>query len=228
MPQEVFKNPNEQAKSITSNDAMYREQLKSLNIPENEHEEYLRSIAKSEKEASEREKAKTTQQRWKEANEKKPRASTDEQYDLVRKSALKQFGRAKNYKDAFYMYPDGTMISGSGGQPYGRSLDHRDINSIYSDLGIDLYEVDQGGNSTNMLDFMRGGHIRMIPESASLDLMRKPTLQQMNKIYDMFNRGYLDNIQISNPDDKYGQQIAYLEEIKNQQQIENFLRKYFS
>lgn len=225
---QVFKNPNEQAKQITSNDAFYRGQLKELGIADNEMDSYLKSISQSEQEQASREQAKTAQQKWKEANEKKPRASTDAQYDSIRKAALKQFGRARNYRDAFYMYPDGTMISGSGGRPYGRILDHRDINSIYGDLGIDLYEEDQGGNSTNMLDFMRGGNIRMIPESASLDLMRKPTSQQMNKIYEMFNRGYLDNIQISNPNDKYGQQLGYLEEIQNERQIADFLRKYFN
>lgn len=224
---EVFKNPNEQAKSITSNDQMYREQLKKLGIRPAEMDSYLQSIAQSEKEGAERERNKTAQNAWKEANEKKPHASTPEQLEKIRNAAFKQFGRARNYKDAFYMYPNGTMISGSGGQGYGRYFDHRDINGVYSDLGIDLYESDQGGNSTNMLDFMRGGNIRMIPETDGIDLMQKPTSEQMNAIYDMFKRGYLNSIQVSNPNDKYGQQLGYLEDIENERQISDFMRKYF-
>ena len=224
----VYKNPNEVAQPITSDDNKYREQLKSLGIRPAEMDSYLRSIAQSEKEADEREKRKAAQKKWQEENDKKPRGSTPEQYEKIRNAAFKQFGRARNYKDAFYMFPNGTMISGSGGQGYGRYFDHRDINGVYGDLGIDLYESDQGGNSTNMLDFMRGGHIRMIPENDAIDLMQKPTTEQMNAIYDMYKRGYLNNIQISNPNDKYGQQLGYLEDIQNERQIADFMRKYFN
>lgn len=159
-------------------------------------------------------------------SEEKPRSSTSEQLEKIRKAAIDEFGLTDKYDQAFYMLPSGQMLNGSGGQRYGRYVDHRDINSPYYTAGFD-FETDQGGNSANMLDFMRGGHIRMIPENSAIDIMSKPTDQQMNKIYDMFKRGKLSNIQISNPNDKYGQQLDYLEDIQNERQIADLIKKYY-
>lgn len=225
---EIFKNPNDLSKKmITSNDDMYREQLKSLGIPENEHDEYLKSIAQSEKESQERERVKTAQQTWQERNNAKPYATTPEQLEKIRQAAIDEFGITPNFRNAFYMLPDGRMLDGSGGQ--GRRVyDHRDIGSSYINSNIDIQELDQGGNSHNMLDFMRGGHIRIMPESDAVDIMSKPTTEQMNQIYRLWRLGKLNNIQVSDAKDKYGQQLGYLENIENERQIADFLRKYYS
>lgn len=156
----------------------------------------------------------------------KPFGTTPEQMESIRKSAIDEFGTTNRYKEAFYMYPNGQMLSGMGGQRYGRVVDHREINSPYFNNNIELDDNDSG-NSTNMLDFMRGGNIRMIPETKAIDLMVKPSDEQMRHILNMYRQGALDNIQVSNAKDKYGQQLGYLEEIKNEAQITNFLRKYF-
>ena len=224
----AFKNPNDLAKSmITSNDELYRGQLKQLGYKDEEMDEMLKGIAKSESEAKEREKNLNALNDWKKQNEQKPRSTTPDQLEKIRQAAIKEFGLTNNYGQAFYMLPDGRMLNGGMGQRYGRYTDHREINSPYTNAGVELYEEDQGGNSTNMLDFMRGGHIRMIPESSSIDIMSKPTDQQMNNIYRMWKSGKLDNIQISNPNDKYGQQLDYLENIQSERQIADLIRKYF-
>lgn len=162
-----------------------------------------------------------------EKEEQKPRTSTPDQWERVRNAAIKEFGLTDKFSNAFYLLPNGQMLDGTGGQRYGRLYDHRDINSPYYNEGID-WEDEQGGNSSNMLDFMRGGHIRLIPENKAIDLMAKPTTEQLNQIYKAFNKGQLESIQVSNPKDKYGQQLGYLENIKNERQIADFLRKYYN
>ena len=159
--------------------------------------------------------------------QQRPRASTPEQLEKIRNSAIKEFGLTDRFSNAFYMLPDGRMLDGTGGQRWGRAYDHRDINSPYYNNQVDLQD-DEGGNSTNMMDFMRGGHIRMIPELNGIDLMAKPTDAQLNQIYKMFNRGLLNNIQVSSATDKYGQQLGYLEDIQSERQIADFLRKYYN
>lgn len=164
---------------------------------------------------------------WKEKQARKPSASTPEQMNALRNRALRTFGSTDRYDDAFYMLPNGQMLSGTGGQNYGRVYDHRDINQVYGDEGVDLAEIAEGGNSTNMLDFMRGGNIRMIPETRSIDIMSKPTTQQMNRIYEMWKKGKLDGIQISDPKTKSGSELEFIDDIRNEAQISNLIRKYF-
>lgn len=222
----AFKNPNDLAKSmITSNDDMYREQLKSLGIPESEHESYLQSIAKEERESADRERVRKSIDDWDAKNRLKPLKTTPEQLDKIRKAAIKEFGLTNNFNDAFYMLPNGNMLK--GGEYGTRYYDHRDINSPYANNNIDLQEIDRGGNTTNMLDFMRGGHLRIIPENSSIDIMAKPTEQQMNQIYQLWKSGKLNNLQASDPNDKYGQQLGYLENIRNERQIADFINKHF-
>lgn len=224
---QIFKNPNTQAESmITSDDKKYREQLKQLGIPDAEHDDYLKSIAKSEQEAVERKKTQNAIKSWNETNAKKIARTNPQQMDQIRKAAIKEFGLTSKFNNAFYMLPDGTMLDGSGGSGR-RMLDHRDIGSSYLNSNIDLQEIEQGGNSHNMMDFMRGGNIRLIPESNAIDLMSKPSEQQLNQIYRLWRMGYLDNIEISSSDDKYGQSLGYLEDIKNERQIRDFINKYY-
>ena len=158
--------------------------------------------------------------------QKRPRSTTPEQMEQIRNNAIKEFGLTNRFQDAFYLLPNGQMLSGTGGQRYGRAYDHRDINSTYYNAGIDLQD-EKGGNSTNMLDFMRGGNIRLIPETNSVDLMTKPTPEQKRAILNFWRLGKLDSIQITNPNDDYGQQLDYLEDIQKENQILNLLKKYY-
>ena len=151
---------------------------------------------------------------------KKPRSSTPEQMEKIRNNAIKEFGLTNKFQDAFYLLPNGQMLSGTGGQRYGRVNDHRDINSPYLNAQVEL-DDEAAGNTTNMLDFMRAGNIRLIPETNSVDLMAKPTPEQQRAILNFWRSGKLDSIQISNPDDAYGQQLDYLEDIQKENQILN-------
>jgi len=157
----------------------------------------------------------------------RPSSTTPEQMEALRQAAIKEFGTTNRFRDAFYMLPNGQLLSGTGGQRWGRVYDHRDINSLYTNAGIEL-DDEEGGNSTNMLDFIRGGNIRLIPENKAIDLMKAPTKEQRNAIYNMYRLGALEGIQISNPNDKYGQQLEYLENIANEGQIRNLLNKYYN
>lgn len=156
----------------------------------------------------------------------RPAATTPEQMDSLRKAAIKKFGTTSRFKDAFYLLPEGQLLSGTGGQKWGRVYDHRDINELYNNAGIDL-DDEAAGNTTNMLDFMRGGNIRLVPETNAIDIMKAPTPQQLRAIYNMYRQGALEGIQISNPNDKYGQQLDYLEDIANEGQIRNLLKKHY-
>lgn len=153
--------------------------------------------------------------------------STPEQIKAVTNSAIDEFGLTSDFNDAFYMLPDGRMLSGGGKQNRSsRVYDHRDINSPYYNNDLD-FETERGGNSSNMMDFMRGGNIRLIPETSSIDLMANPTQAQRNAIYNLWKNGKINNIQISNPDDDYGQQLDYLEDIQKESQIANLFKKHY-
>ncbi len=156
------------------------------------------------------------------------KSTTPGQMNELRNAALKKYGTTEKYGDAFYMLPNGQMLNGTGGyKGHGRTLDHRDINEIYDEADVDLEDLRYGGNTKNMLDFMRGGNIRMIPETKSLDIMSKPTDAQMNAIYRMWRDGKLDGIQISDPKTETGAELEFLDEIRNEAAISNLIRKYF-
>ena len=157
---------------------------------------------------------------------KRPRSSTPEQMEQIRNNAIKEFGFTNRFQDSFWMLPDGRMLSGTGGQRFGRIYDHRDINGPYIDANVDL-DDEIAGNTTNMLDFMRAGNLRLVPENEGIDIASNPTPQQLNAIIDLWRRGKINNIQATNPNDDYGQQLGYLEEIAKESQIYDFIRKYY-
>lgn len=158
--------------------------------------------------------------------QKRPKSTTPEQMEHIRNSAIKEFGLTNRFQNAIYLLPNGQMLDGTGGQRYGRAYDHRDINSAYLNNKIELDE-EKAGNTTNMLDFMRAGNIRLVPETNSIDLMAKPTPEQQRAILNFWRLGKLDSIQITNPNDDYGQQLDYLEDIQKESQILNLLKKYY-
>lgn len=220
-PVEEPKDPEEQE---------WIKQFKSLGFNDDEiRDKYLPEARKSKAQELERQRVQRDKEDWEKQNAAKPRGADPSQMEKIRQEAIKEFGLANRFSDSFYMLPDGRMLSGAGkGRGgYGRSFDHRDIGSSYLNAGVDIQETDRGGNSHNMLDFMRGGNIRTIPESNSIDVMSKPTSEQMNAIYNLWRRGDIDNIQITNPNDKYGQQLDYLEDIKSEREIADFFNRNF-
>lgn len=85
-------------------------------------------------------------------------------------TARDRFGVTTNMDSAFYLLPDGDMLSGGGGTS-SRAFDHRQIG------------YGKGGTA-GMQEFMSLGAIRLMPESGGLDIMVRPTPAQMGVIED--------------------------------------------
>ena len=140
--------------------------------------------------------------------------------------ALNEFGETEDFTKGIYMLPNGKMIDGTyKGATKGRSIDHRDISSAYDENNISFKK--DASASDYMLDYMKRGNIRLQPEIKSVDIISKPTKEQLNLIYKMFNDGKLEAINITNPKSEYGETLDLLKDIKSEEQISNFIRKNF-
>lgn len=84
--------------------------------------------------------------------------------------AKERFGVTTNLDAAFYLLPDGDMLSGGGGTS-SRAFDHRQIG------------YGKGGTE-GMQEFMSLGAIRLMPEDGSVDIMVSPTSAQMRVLGD--------------------------------------------
>ena len=102
----------------------------------------------------------------------------------LEQEAVKHFGHAYSWAETGYVLTDGSRLDfsgrheGSGGG--GRYEDHRDIAQLdaYSDL--------QGTDA--MIDFMKRGNIRIIPEVDGINLSVRPTRAQENTLADFISR----------------------------------------
>lgn len=108
---------------------------------------------------------------------------TDEQREKLFEDAKAHYGVTKNFNAAGYMLPDGSLLDFSeandGGDPNSRSLDHRDIEGIIMDNGVEY-----DSRWMYIADFMNEGAIRLLPESAGINLIKAPTEEQRKKIFD--------------------------------------------
>lgn len=98
----------------------------------------------------------------------KPKLSPEE----IVKKAEEHFGTTNNFKETAYIDINGKQIDFSGkheGGPSGvRTLDHRQINEI----------------DTDMDSFINMGNIRILPEGGGINLATEPNKAQYNKLYD--------------------------------------------
>ena len=121
--------------------------------------------------------------------------------------AKKYFGKTYKWAETGYLTPGGTKLDFSGrhdGAPGGyRTVDHRDIRDA---LGEDYGGKDYSGA---MIQFMREGNIRIMPESGGIDLIVKPTQQQEDALVQFVqqNRGEV----MLDIDDANGSTIASVE-----------------
>lgn len=121
--------------------------------------------------------------------------------------ARKFFGKTYKWAETGYLTPGGTKLDFSGrhdGAPGGyRTVDHRDIRDA---LGEDYGGEDYSGA---MIQFMREGNIRIMPESGGIDLIVKPTQQQEEALVQFVqqNRGEV----MLDIDDANGNTIASME-----------------
>ncbi len=101
------------------------------------------------------------------------------------KTAVAHFGRTYSWKETGYLLTDGARLDFSGrheGASGGyRTVDHRAILDIYPE------DTDLDGNGA-MVDFMRQGNIRIMPEGDGINLQVQPTKAQEQALDDFISR----------------------------------------
>lgn len=100
-------------------------------------------------------------------------------------AALKHFGRTYSWKETGYLLTDGSKLDFSGrheGASGGyRTVDHRDILDIYPE------DTELDGNGA-MVDFMKQGNIRIMPEGNGINLQVRPTKAQERALDDFISK----------------------------------------
>jgi len=101
----------------------------------------------------------------------------------LKDDAKAYFGTTYNPNTCFYINTDGTLLDGSGlklgSNSSRRTVDHREISDIMPD-GTEGTEA--------MLEYMREGNIRYMPEINGFDLIKEPTDRQYCVIKSLFSR----------------------------------------
>jgi hypothetical protein len=135
-------------------------------------------------------------------------ARTDEQREALFDKAKAQFGLTNNFKVAGYMLPDGSLLdfseANNGGNPNQRSLDHREIEGIIMDEGKEY-----DSRWMYLADFMNEGAIRLLPEYAGINLMKAPTKEQRQKLFDFIYK-YNGEVILEIADERLNN-VAYVE-----------------
>ena len=141
------------------------------------------------------------------------------------KKALEHFGRTYKWAETGYLLLGGERLDFSGkhdGAPGGyRTVDHREIrDALGDDYGGDSYT---GG----MIQFMREGNIRIMPESNGINLAVAPTKAQEQALDDFISkvRGEV----ILDIDDNNGNTVVSVEYPRGTRasKVLNDIRKYF-
>ncbi len=108
------------------------------------------------------------------------RVRSEEERDKLFEDAKKEFGTTKNFNEAGYMLPDASLLDFSEKDfPGERSIDHRAIEGVIIENG-NRYE----NRWEYLADFMNEGAIRLLPESAGINMIQAPTEEQRKKIFD--------------------------------------------
>jgi hypothetical protein len=145
--------------------------------------------------------------------------------NTIESDVLKRYGKTYNWKETGFILRDGNRLDLSGrneGASGGyRQVDHRDI--FYEDSG------DSGTSA--MIDFMRRGNIRVIPESPGINLQLEPTESQYEKIADLVSRlGFKEKYFTVDFDDANGNTVHSLEYDGNvsYRKVISDIRSYFA
>lgn len=114
-----------------------------------------------------------------------PMFRTADERDKLFKDAKDEFGTTRDFREAGYLLPDGSMLDFSekknGGEPGRRGADHRDIARVINDRSY--------GTMTEYLDdFINEGAIRLIPESGAFSVAQQPTKEQKNMLRNFIYR----------------------------------------
>lgn len=145
--------------------------------------------------------------------------------NTIESDVLKRYGKTYNWKETGYILRDGNRLDLSGrneGASGGyRQVDRRDI--FYEDSG------DSGTSA--MIDFMRRGNIRVIPESPGINLQLEPTESQYEKIADLVSSlGFKEKYFTVDFDDANGNTVHSLEYDGNvsYRKVISDIRSYFA
>ena len=117
--------------------------------------------------------------------EGQPMFRTADEREKLFKDAKDEFGTTRDFREAGYLLPDGSMLDFSekknGGEPGRRGADHRDIARVINDRSY--------GTMTEYLDdFINEGAIRLIPESGAFSVAQQPTKEQKNMLRNFIYR----------------------------------------
>lgn len=120
-----------------------------------------------------------------EADDNTPMFRTADEREKLFKDAKDEFGTTRDFREAGYLLPDGSMLDFSeknnGGEPGRRGADHRDIARVINDRSY--------GTMTEYLDdFINEGAIRLIPESGAFSIAQQPTKEQKNMLRNFIYR----------------------------------------
>lgn len=136
------------------------------------------------------------------------RVRSEEEREKLFEDAKKHYGVTQNFKVAGYMLPDGSLLDFSeandGGDPNSRSLDHRDIEGVIMDNGVEY-----DSRWMYIADFMNEGAIRLLPESAGINMIQAPTEEQRKKIFDFIYK-YNGEVILEINDERLNS-VAYME-----------------
>lgn len=106
-------------------------------------------------------------------------ADTSEETKNLQQKAVGIFGKTYNWGVTGYVLPDGTRLDFSGKREGSdgryREEDHRAILDAYGE------DTDMGGTEA-MIDFMRRGAIRIMPESGGIQMQTIPTRAQLQAL----------------------------------------------
>jgi hypothetical protein len=117
----------------------------------------------------------------------KPEAGPSYNCRNVLRAAIRAFGETSNIREAGYIFPGGKLLSLTGNVNQ-RDLDHTEINSVYSKLGIEIPPDKTQSNHNVMFAFMRDCRvIRIGGSQAMADMFHEPTRQQGQRLVELIN-----------------------------------------
>lgn len=130
---------------------------------------------------------------------------TDEQREKLFADAKAEFGLTDNFNVAGYMLPDGSLLNfGDPANPTTRAEDHRAIEGVIMENGTEY-----DSRWMYLADFMNEGAIRLLPEYAGINLMKAPTKEQRQKLFDFIYK-YNGEVILEIADERLNN-VAYVE-----------------
>ena len=122
---------------------------------------------------------------WRDEADGEPMFRTADEREKLFKDAKDEFGTTRDFREAEYLLPDGSMLDFSeknnGGEPGRRGADHRDIARVINDRSYDT-------KTEYLDDFINEGAIRLIPESGAFSVAQQPTKEQKNMLRNFIYR----------------------------------------